>query len=253
MDCHRTLFTLSHADPSFSIEQLRTSWYHYRHHSRIVQFPNKRHNCPNLRQRPIQPHTTHAHAEDVEIDAEQMYIYISSMESCRFHEPLATGLRADITHNELCLSFQTMLGRALASDSSKVDFDNVGCCDDKRWFFAHANTHTHTHRHKTINNGKPKENLEILLIFFFCVCWLCWLLVLLLLGVLYVHTPFTAPKAAEEDEWERERQKTHATEGKTIFCWFCFFLVGYTLLRLPLLAQFTGSDSVCIDFSVPLN
>lgn len=130
---------------------------------------------------------------------------------------------------KLCLSFQTIRSRTRPTLPS--------------WFWIMSaaamindGLHANIHRHKTINNGterKFRNFIDFLLLCRCCCCCCCYCLALRL----YVHTPHRT----EEDE-EEEEEKT-ATEGKTIFCWFCLFLVSrriYALLLRSLLAQFTG-------------
>lgn len=95
MDCHRTLFTLSHAWPSsrnYEQVDIIIATIH------VLLVPNKRHNCPNRCEfAPDQHNATHArvHAEDIKIEANQ-YSYLRW--NCTFPRT-DWSVRADITHN----------------------------------------------------------------------------------------------------------------------------------------------------------
>lgn len=176
MDCHRTLFTLSHGLPSsrnYEQVDIIIATIH------VLLVPNKRHNCPNRCEfAPDQHNATHArvHADGIKIEANQ-YSYLP----VELHVSTDRLVCARRYHSQRNFVYHFRQFGRVRVRLYQVDFDNVGCCDDKRWL-----ARKHTPPQKKINHQQcePKENLEILLIFFFCI----------LFGVArhYVHG-YTAP------------------------------------------------------------
>lgn len=152
MDCHRTLFTLSHARPSsrnYEQVDIIIATIH------VLLVPNKQHNCPNRCEfAPNQPKHPYieVHAVDIKMRANEYGVFGGN---ARFHWPSGSE-GADITH-KLTLFIISDNSAAFASDSAKLILITSAAAMINDGLHATIHRHKETKKKKTINNANRRK------------------------------------------------------------------------------------------------